>query len=81
MFAIKWLNTAPVRVRGEGELLPRAPGPAVTVVAPKPSVSRHLVSVESSCRSKVLLALREQEERYLDLCSLINITTVLNCEK
>lgn len=59
-FATKWLNTAPVRVRGEGELLPRTLGAStVRVVAAKPPVTGLLVSEKSSCRSKVLLTLRE----------------------
>lgn len=71
-FAVKWLNTAPVRVRGVGDLLPRALGAStVTVVVPKAPVTGHLVSVKSSCRTKVLLTLREQEQQYLDLCKLI----------
>lgn len=79
-FAVKRLNTAPVRVRGEGELLPRALGTStVTVAAPKPGywapgVCEELLSAQSSPYTEGAGGAASGPLQ-------TNIPTVLNCKK
>lgn len=75
--AVKWLNTAPVRVRGEGELLLRALGTTTaTMYSPAPGYSfceKFSLEQSSTCPKGAGGMISRPQQA--------NVTTVLNCSK